>query len=68
MGLICYKRWREALRKAETQVLALTVRIDEAIQSEFMRLGLPPECFTRKTRVKRVEDVLKKVQALIGDP
>jgi CheY-like chemotaxis protein len=68
MGLAFYRRWRGPLRDSETRVLALTVRIDEAIQREFMNLGLPPEGFTRKTRVKRVQDVSQKVRALIGDP
>lgn len=67
-GLIFYKLWKDPLSKAGTRVLALTVRIDEAIQREYMRLGLPPEGFVRKTKVKRVEDVLQKVQALIGGP
>ncbi|HWT00833.1 MAG TPA: hypothetical protein VN256_11355 [Pyrinomonadaceae bacterium] len=67
MGLIFYKHWKEALDRAGTRVLAITVRIDETIQNEFMKLGLPPEGFARKTKIKRVQDVMQRVKALIGD-
>ena len=67
MGLIFYKRWKAALDKAQTRVLAITVRIDETIQNEFIKLGLPPESFARKTKIKRVQDVLQKVRVLIGE-
>ena len=68
MGLVFYKRLKQALDAAGTKVLAMTVRLDESIPNEFAEAGLPQECFTTKYNVARVPDFLEMVGEIIGTP
>lgn len=66
-GLVFYKRMREMLNSTNTQVLVMTVKLDQDIVDEFLNAGLPQECFTTKMRVRTIDDFVNKVRHLIGD-
>lgn len=65
-GLVFYTRHREELAEAGTKVLALTARIDETIRQSFIKVGLPPECFTKKAEVSEVTEFMEKVEEVLG--
>jgi len=64
-GLLFYKRMGDALTKAGTVVMALTVRIDKHVRRAFEESGLPPSHFVTKMEIRAWPDFLRKVEELL---
>lgn len=64
-GLVFYKLNKTLLEESRTAVLVMTVRLDEALQREFIQEGLPRASFVTKFSVRRTNTFLDKVNSLI---
>jgi len=49
-GLVFYQKNKELLAKAGTTVIVMTTRIDKDIADEFIKEGLPDECYLLKQK------------------
>jgi CheY-like chemotaxis protein len=66
-GLVFYRRNKEKMAKAQTQILVLTVRLDRSIMDEFRNEGLPPECYSTKMQLREIPIFLRRVETLVAD-
>lgn len=67
MGVYLFAKWKTDLDKANTKVLALTVRVDPRIREAFFDAGLPRSAFTTKMAVMHVRDFLEKVEKVLAE-
>jgi CheY-like chemotaxis protein len=63
-GLIFYDLHKEVLEKARIHVLVMTVILDKEIRDDFIRAGLPHDCFATKYELRDVSVFLNTVQRL----
>jgi len=66
-GLVFYRRMKSRLDSLGSDVLVLTVRLDQDILSEFLEAGLPRECFATKFQLREAEAFRRKVKAVLGE-
>lgn len=66
-GLVFYRRMKEKLEGRGSEVLVLTVRLDQQILSEFIEAGLPRECFATKFSLRESEVFRLKVRTMLGE-
>ena len=64
-GLVFYRRNRQRLMLTDTPILVLTVRLDRLILDEFLKEGLPAECFRTKMSLREVDKFIDRVASLI---
>lgn len=65
-GLFFFKRLKSELEYAGTQVLVLTVRLDQRILDEFVEAGLPPLHFDTKYKLREVNVFLDRINLILG--
>lgn len=65
-GLAFYNRNRDLLLARGLPVIVLTVRLDRAIQDEFVAAGLPGQCLVTKYELREVGAFLGKIRSTIG--
>lgn len=66
-GLVFYKQNKEALQKAGTRVMVMTVRLDKAIMDDFIKAGLPGSAFATKYEMAEPTNFLNKILATLED-
>jgi CheY-like chemotaxis protein len=66
-GLIFYKHNREILRRSNTRIMVMTVRLDKAIMDEFVKAGLPSNAFATKYEMSDPISFLDKVRSTIAN-
>lgn len=66
-GLVFYRRNKHRFMMTDTPVLVLTVRLDRLILDEFLKEGLPAECFATKMDLREVDKFVQRVAVLIGN-
>lgn len=65
-GLEFYRRYREQLESTGL-VVALTVRVDQAIRDQFLSAGLPPAQFVTKLEVRESPVFIAAVKRFLAD-
>ncbi|MCP4677395.1 MAG: hypothetical protein GY854_18150 [Deltaproteobacteria bacterium] len=66
-GLAFYRRRRQMLSSANTEVLVITVRLDKAIRDAFIAEGLATERIATKIALRTVDLFLERVREILGD-
>lgn len=66
-GLVFYRRMKDRLDGLATEVLVLTVRLDQDILSEFLAAGLPRGCFATKFQLRHLEVFRQRVKTILGE-
>jgi CheY-like chemotaxis protein len=66
-GLAFYIRHQQRLKKVNSKVLVLTARIDPDIKQGFAAAGLAPEHIVEKAEIGKVDDLLEKIEEVLGE-
>ena len=64
-GLVFYGRYRDELARRGIPLMVMTVRIDQGIQDEFVRAGLPANMFVRKFEVRDSDAFVDKIRSVL---
>jgi len=65
-GLLFYRRMKDELAKAGTQVLVMRIKLDKEILDEFVAEGIKPEHITTKFALRNVDVFCDKIKAILS--
>lgn len=66
-GFVFYRRVKELLDAAQSKVIVMTVRLDESVKDEFIKVGLPHEHFATKFALRDAAVFLNKVKSVMTE-
>jgi CheY-like chemotaxis protein len=66
-GVCFFSKWKNILAEKNTEVLALTVRMDPDVKQSFINAGLTEENFARKVELRTIPTFFQKIQNLLKE-